>query len=301
MTGWWWTSPSSSGSGRPKPPRPTGTGRWCCAARWTGRACGCRWCRCPPRPSDWAGWPGSWRRCPGRASCTRSPSQRPRRWPSSCASAGTRWPPTPAGRSRRSGWPPRPTCWPTGSRRWSPRARWEWASTSPISGSSCTSARRPPRWPTTSRSGAPAGPSIGRRWCCCPAARTATSGPTSRRWPSRRSHWCGRPCGCSRRPETSRCRRQRIETRVDLSRTRLEMLLKVLDADGAVRRVRGGWVGTGAEWVYDEQRHRRIAEARRAEQQAMLDYIGHHRVPAGLPAPPARRSRHRRGRPLRAL
>ena len=65
-----------------------------------------------------------------------------------------------------------------------------------------------------------------------------------------------------------------IETRVDLSRTRLEMLLKVLDADGAVRRVRGGWIGTGADWVYDEQRHRRIAEARRSEQQAMLDYLG---------------------------
>jgi ATP-dependent DNA helicase RecQ len=65
-----------------------------------------------------------------------------------------------------------------------------------------------------------------------------------------------------------------IETRVDLSRTRLEMLLKVLDADGAVRRVRGGWIGTGADWVYDEQRHRRIAEARRSEQQAMLEYLG---------------------------
>jgi ATP-dependent DNA helicase RecQ len=64
-----------------------------------------------------------------------------------------------------------------------------------------------------------------------------------------------------------------IETRVDLSRTRLEMLLKVLDADGAVRRVRGGWVGTGVDWTYDQQRHRRITEARRAEQQAMLDYL----------------------------
>ena len=64
-----------------------------------------------------------------------------------------------------------------------------------------------------------------------------------------------------------------LETRVDLSRTRLEMLLKVLDADGAVRRVRGGWVGTGEQWVYDEERHRRVAEARRAEQQAMLDYL----------------------------
>jgi ATP-dependent DNA helicase RecQ len=64
-----------------------------------------------------------------------------------------------------------------------------------------------------------------------------------------------------------------IETRVDLSRTRLEMLLKVLDSDGAARRVKGGWVGTGQEWVYDRERHQRISEARRVEQQAMLDYI----------------------------
>ncbi|MEN3267864.1 MAG: ATP-dependent helicase RecQ [Pseudonocardia sp.] len=64
-----------------------------------------------------------------------------------------------------------------------------------------------------------------------------------------------------------------IETRVDLSRTRLEMLLKVLDSDGAAKRVKGGWVTTDEPWVYDEERHRRIAEARRAEQQAMLDYL----------------------------
>ena len=64
-----------------------------------------------------------------------------------------------------------------------------------------------------------------------------------------------------------------IETRVDLSRTRLEMLLKVLDADGAVRRVTGGWVTTGEPWSYDGERHRRIAEARAAEQRAMLAYL----------------------------
>ncbi|MCF7547734.1 RecQ family ATP-dependent DNA helicase [Pseudonocardia sp. WMMC193] len=63
-----------------------------------------------------------------------------------------------------------------------------------------------------------------------------------------------------------------LETRVDLSRTRLEMLLKVLDSDGAAKRVKGGWIGTGAEWVYDAERHQRIAAARKAEQQAMLDY-----------------------------
>lgn len=64
-----------------------------------------------------------------------------------------------------------------------------------------------------------------------------------------------------------------LETRVDLSRTRLEMLLKVLDSDGAVRRVKGGWTRTGVEWRYDGERHRRVAEARRAEQRAMLDYL----------------------------
>ncbi|MET0523806.1 MAG: DEAD/DEAH box helicase [Nocardioides sp.] len=64
-----------------------------------------------------------------------------------------------------------------------------------------------------------------------------------------------------------------LETRVELNRTRLETLLKVLDVDGAVRRVRGGWEATGREWQYDEERYRRVAEAREREQQAMLDYL----------------------------
>ncbi|BBY81732.1 RecQ family ATP-dependent DNA helicase [Mycolicibacterium pulveris] len=64
-----------------------------------------------------------------------------------------------------------------------------------------------------------------------------------------------------------------LEPLVDLNRTRLEMVLKVLDVDGAVRRVRGGWVSTGQEWTYDEARYRRLDEARKREQQAMLDYL----------------------------
>jgi ATP-dependent DNA helicase RecQ len=64
-----------------------------------------------------------------------------------------------------------------------------------------------------------------------------------------------------------------LEPRVDLSRSRLEMMLKVLDVDGAVRRVRGGWVATGREWVYDHERYVRVAAERAREQQAMLDYI----------------------------
>ncbi|MFD6564631.1 RecQ family ATP-dependent DNA helicase [Micromonospora profundi] len=65
---------------------------------------------------------------------------------------------------------------------------------------------------------------------------------------------------------------QALEPLVDLRRARLELMLKVLDVDGAVRRVRGGWLATGEPWVYDEGRLRRVAEARTVEQQAMREY-----------------------------
>ncbi|GGM43978.1 RecQ family ATP-dependent DNA helicase [Microbacterium saperdae] len=63
-----------------------------------------------------------------------------------------------------------------------------------------------------------------------------------------------------------------LEAMVDIRRTPLELLLKVLDVDGAVRRVQGGWVATGEPWVYDAERYERIAAERVAEQQHMLDY-----------------------------
>jgi ATP-dependent DNA helicase RecQ len=63
-----------------------------------------------------------------------------------------------------------------------------------------------------------------------------------------------------------------LEVAVDLKRTRLETLLKVLDVDGAVRRVDGGWIRTGRSWVYDRDRVARIEAARRAEADAMLTY-----------------------------
>jgi len=63
-----------------------------------------------------------------------------------------------------------------------------------------------------------------------------------------------------------------LESRVDLRASTLELLLKVLDVDGAVRRVSGGWVATGAPWQYDEERYARIAAAREAEQRSMLEY-----------------------------
>lgn len=63
-----------------------------------------------------------------------------------------------------------------------------------------------------------------------------------------------------------------LEAVVDIRRTPLELLLKVLDVDGAVRRVQGGWIATGVPWVYDAERYERIAAERVAEQQSMLDY-----------------------------
>ncbi|HEX2314695.1 MAG TPA: RecQ family ATP-dependent DNA helicase [Thermomonospora sp.] len=65
-----------------------------------------------------------------------------------------------------------------------------------------------------------------------------------------------------------------LEPLVDLSRSRLEMMLKVLDVDGAVRRVKGGWTATGLPWTYDRARYERVAAERAREQQAMLDYLG---------------------------
>jgi len=73
-------------------------------------------------------------------------------------------------------------------------------------------------------------------------------------------------------PEDSPLSTPALEARVNLRRTPLELLLKVLDVDGAVRRVQGGWVSTGQPWVYDAPRYERIAAARRAEQQSMIDY-----------------------------
>ncbi|MGV8913127.1 MAG: DEAD/DEAH box helicase [Rhodoglobus sp.] len=69
-----------------------------------------------------------------------------------------------------------------------------------------------------------------------------------------------------------------LEARVNLRRSPLELLLKVLDVDGAVARVQGGWTATGQTWSYDAERYAGVTAARRAEQQHMLDY---EQLPAG--------------------
>ncbi|MEU3030727.1 RecQ family ATP-dependent DNA helicase [Streptomyces incarnatus] len=63
-----------------------------------------------------------------------------------------------------------------------------------------------------------------------------------------------------------------LEPLVELRRSRLETMLKVLDVDGAVRRVKGGWLATGRPWSYDAERYAWVARQRAAEQQAMRAY-----------------------------
>ena len=64
----------------------------------------------------------------------------------------------------------------------------------------------------------------------------------------------------------------RLEQDANLSRTRLEQTLKILDVDGAVRRVAGGWEATGQAWAYDRDRLDRLSAARRRERDAMRSY-----------------------------
>ena len=63
-----------------------------------------------------------------------------------------------------------------------------------------------------------------------------------------------------------------LEPLVELRRTRLETMLKVLDVDGAAKRVAGGWTATGAAWRYDTDRYQRVSASRGDEQQAMRAY-----------------------------
>ena len=83
-----------------------------------------------------------------------------------------------------------------------------------------------------------------------------------------------------------------LETAVDVRRTRLELLLKVLDVDGAVQRVSGGWVSTGVPWAYDAERYARVGGGPAGRAAADGRLRAHRRVPDGVP-PGVPRRRHR--------
>ena len=63
-----------------------------------------------------------------------------------------------------------------------------------------------------------------------------------------------------------------MEARVQLRRSTLELLLKVLDVEGC--RVKEGnyWRRTSSPWQYDSARYAAVAQARVVEQNAMLEY-----------------------------
>jgi ATP-dependent DNA helicase RecQ len=63
-----------------------------------------------------------------------------------------------------------------------------------------------------------------------------------------------------------------LERRVNIRHTRLELMLKVLEVEGAVERTDRGWQRTLRPWVYDEDRVSRVTAARRHEQAAMREY-----------------------------
>ena len=159
------------------------------------------------------------------------------------------------------------------------------------SASSSTSARPPRRSPTTSRSAAPAAAPTERQV----RAAAAQRGPRHLAL----LRLAGLPARAARPADPRRSLAETgapmstaaLETHVDLSRTRLETMLKVLDVDGAVRRVRGGWTATGQEWAYDAERYDRVAaaRARRAGRDAGLHR--HRRLPDAVPARAARRPR----------
>jgi len=63
-----------------------------------------------------------------------------------------------------------------------------------------------------------------------------------------------------------------LAARVDLTPTRLELLLKILAVDDAMERVKGGWQATGVPWQYDAERYEHVAAQRVIEQDLMLQY-----------------------------
>ena len=63
-----------------------------------------------------------------------------------------------------------------------------------------------------------------------------------------------------------------LESAVNLRRSPLELLLKVLAVDGAVERVAGGWMRTDMPWAYDADRYKRVAQSRIHEQTLMVSY-----------------------------
>jgi ATP-dependent DNA helicase RecQ len=64
-----------------------------------------------------------------------------------------------------------------------------------------------------------------------------------------------------------------LEPAVNVRRTRLELLLRILDVDGYVERVEGGYLPTERAYVHDRERYDRLLAGRRTEHEVMRRYL----------------------------
>jgi ATP-dependent DNA helicase RecQ len=64
-----------------------------------------------------------------------------------------------------------------------------------------------------------------------------------------------------------------IESRVNVRRSRIEGMLKILEVEGAVERDGTQWRRTLLPWHYDSERAERVTQQRRLEQDAMRSYL----------------------------
>ncbi len=66
-----------------------------------------------------------------------------------------------------------------------------------------------------------------------------------------------------------------LESKVNLGRTRLTQMMKVLEVEGAVEHTGGRYRRTGQPWTYPLERFNGVTAARRREQQVMIEYRDH--------------------------
>jgi ATP-dependent DNA helicase RecQ len=64
-----------------------------------------------------------------------------------------------------------------------------------------------------------------------------------------------------------------LEAAVNVRRTRLDLLVKVLDVEGVIERVEGGYRATGRTYGHDHERYQRLLAARRTEHEVMRGYL----------------------------
>jgi ATP-dependent DNA helicase RecQ len=68
-------------------------------------------------------------------------------------------------------------------------------------------------------------------------------------------------------------KRDEVLDLVNVKPSRLDGMLKILEVDGAVERVEGGYRRTLTAWEYPDERVRLVTEQRRVEQAAMAEYL----------------------------